>query len=159
MSSWSEKRGYALAARIMTSSRKTRGEDIDAASGYSWHFGRGVAMKPARNKWLHPTATAASAPFASGEPSRYECPVLLAQLPFAGHPCRSNEIHELDRALYAAENSPWNGQALWAIFIQGLHDGKTKDTSSTVDTLSPLYPRWGWKIHRYRPNAPVIHGL
>ncbi len=54
-----------------------------------------------------------------------------------------NEIHELDRALYAAENSPWNGQALWAIFRQGLHDGKTKDTSSTVDTLSPLYPRWG----------------
>jgi hypothetical protein len=27
MSGWSEKRSYALAARIMTSSRKTRGEN------------------------------------------------------------------------------------------------------------------------------------
>ncbi len=54
-----------------------------------------------------------------------------------------DEIHELDRALYAEENSPWNGQALWAIFRQGLHDGKTKDTSSVVDALSPLYPHWG----------------
>ena len=33
MSGWSEKRSYALAARIMTSSRKTRGEGMDAAGG------------------------------------------------------------------------------------------------------------------------------
>ena len=49
MLGWYEKRSYALAARIMTSSRKTRGEDIDAAGVYSWHFGRRVAMKPAHN--------------------------------------------------------------------------------------------------------------
>ena len=77
MSGWSDKRGYALAARIMTSSRQARGEDIGAAGGYSWYFGHGVAMNPARNKWLHPPATAANAPFASGEPGRYEFPVLL----------------------------------------------------------------------------------
>ncbi len=55
----------------------------------------------------------------------------------------TGEIHELDEVLYAAGNSPWNGQALWEIFRQGLHDGKTKDTSSPADALSPLYPRWG----------------
>jgi len=52
----------------------------------------------------------------------------------------ADEIHELDRALYAAENSPWNGQALWEIFIQGLHDGKIKDSSFPVGSLPPLYP-------------------
>jgi len=59
MSGWSEKKRCALAARR-----------------YLWHCGRRVAMKPAHNKWLHPTATVASAPFALGEPSHYECPVL-----------------------------------------------------------------------------------
>jgi hypothetical protein len=55
----------------------------------------------------------------------------------------ADEIHELDRALYAAENSPWDGQALWDRFRHGLHDGKGTNRSSSVDSLSPLYPRWG----------------
>ncbi|GMQ88535.1 MAG: BatD family protein [Gammaproteobacteria bacterium] len=53
----------------------------------------------------------------------------------------ADEIHGLDKALYAAGNSPWNGQALWEIFRQGLHDGKTKDTSSPAGSLPALYPR------------------
>jgi hypothetical protein len=55
----------------------------------------------------------------------------------------ADEIHALDKTLYAAENKPWNGQALWDRFRQGLHDSKTNDKSSSADTLSPLYPRWG----------------
>ena len=47
MSGCSEKRSYALDARIMTSCRKPRGEGIDAAVGYSWHFGRAVTLKTA----------------------------------------------------------------------------------------------------------------
>ena len=89
ISGWSEKRSYELAVRIMTSSRKTQGEDIDTAGRYSWHFGRRVAMKPAHNKWLHATATVASAPSPLGEPSRYECLVLSAFSPFVSHPGRA----------------------------------------------------------------------
>ena len=55
----------------------------------------------------------------------------------------ADEIHALDKTLYAAENKPWNGQALWDSFRQGLHDNKTNDKSSSADTLSPLYPGWG----------------
>ena len=54
-----------------------------------------------------------------------------------------DEIHELDRALYAAENRPWNGHALWDRFRHGLHDRKTTDRSPSAQGLSPLYPRWG----------------
>jgi hypothetical protein len=54
-----------------------------------------------------------------------------------------DEIHELDRALYAAEYSLWNGRALWDRFRHGLHDRKTTDRSSSAQGLSPLYPRWG----------------
>lgn len=54
-----------------------------------------------------------------------------------------DEIHELDTVLYGNETSSWSGQALWDRFRQGLHDGKTTETSSPTDSLSPLYPRWG----------------
>jgi len=67
MSGWSERRSYALAARMMTSSRKTGVEDVDTAGGYSMHFGRSFTIKPAHNKWLRPTAIVANAPFASGD--------------------------------------------------------------------------------------------
>jgi len=55
----------------------------------------------------------------------------------------ADEVHELDKALYAAENSPWNGQALWSSFRIGLYERKATKRSSSVDSLSPLYPRWG----------------
>lgn len=55
----------------------------------------------------------------------------------------ADEIHALDKALYAADKNPWNGQALWDRFKQGLSNGKTGGTTPPSGTLSPLYPRWG----------------
>ena len=60
------KKGCALAARILTGSRKPRGGDLDAVNRYPWHLGRRFTLKPAHNKRLHRTAAVACAPSVSG---------------------------------------------------------------------------------------------
>ena len=52
-----------------------------------------------------------------------------------------NEIRALERALYGAAGEPWQGDALWRVFDQGLeikHDTVPADRAG----LSPLYPDW-----------------
>lgn len=53
------------------------------------------------------------------------------------------EIQALDRTLYGTHNSPWDGQALWEQFKQGMHRKGAGKSSVQADSLSPLYPRWG----------------
>lgn len=52
-----------------------------------------------------------------------------------------NEIRALEHALYSATGEPWQGDALWRVFDQGLeikHDTVPVDRAG----LSPLYPDW-----------------
>ncbi len=49
------------------------------------------------------------------------------------------QIHALDRSLYAADSTDWQGAALWNVFRHGLQ--KKKVTAQTNDDgLKPLYP-------------------
>ncbi|MGB5177369.1 MAG: BatD family protein [Gammaproteobacteria bacterium] len=52
-----------------------------------------------------------------------------------------NEIQILERALYSAAAEPWQGDALWRMFDQGLE--MKHDTGAAARAgLSPLYPDW-----------------
>lgn len=51
------------------------------------------------------------------------------------------EIRELDRTLYATGARPWQGDALWQVFKQGLEEVVTEGPARQ-DGLSPLYPDW-----------------
>ena len=52
-----------------------------------------------------------------------------------------NEIEALQHALYSASTEPWQGDALWRVFDQGLEI--KHDTGSAARAgLSPLYPDW-----------------
>ena len=61
----------------------------------------------------------------------------LAQRLVTGGP----EIRELDRTLYATGARPWQGDALWQVFKQGLEEVVTEGPARQ-DGLSPLYPDW-----------------
>ncbi len=50
------------------------------------------------------------------------------------------QLSELERSLYAAEASDWNGAALWDEFRHGLQE-KKPDRQSRDDELRPLYPQ------------------
>jgi len=50
------------------------------------------------------------------------------------------QLSELERSLYAAEASDWNGTALWDEFRHGLQE-KKPDRQSQDDELRPLYPQ------------------
>ena len=50
------------------------------------------------------------------------------------------QLSELERSLYAAEASDWNGAALWDEFRHGLQE-KKPDRQSQDDELRPLYPQ------------------
>ena len=52
------------------------------------------------------------------------------------------EIHALERALYGADRTPWQGAALWRVFDQGLQPRDDKQRPVVNDDLSPLYPNW-----------------
>ena len=49
------------------------------------------------------------------------------------------EIRELDQALYATGSQPWQGDALWQVFKQGLEE-VSKEGAILQEGLSPLYP-------------------
>jgi hypothetical protein len=51
------------------------------------------------------------------------------------------EIRELDQALYATGSQPWQGDALWQVFNQGL-EAVSKEGAVIQEGLSPLYPEW-----------------
>ncbi len=50
------------------------------------------------------------------------------------------QLRELDRNLYAADTSNWNGAALWDEFRHGLQEKKMARTNQD-DGLNPLYPQ------------------
>jgi hypothetical protein len=50
-------------------------------------------------------------------------------------------IRALDQQLYAPAAMPWDGDAFWNIFRQGLQH-KTEVKSSAEGGLAPLYPEW-----------------
>jgi len=49
------------------------------------------------------------------------------------------EIQALEKALYGADRTPWQGDALWQAFDQGLQEHESKKTAAG-EGLSPLYP-------------------
>ncbi len=53
----------------------------------------------------------------------------------------ANEIQTLERALYSAAAEPWQGDALWRVFDQGLQIKHDTGPSARAG-LSPLYPDW-----------------
>jgi hypothetical protein len=52
-----------------------------------------------------------------------------------------SELQALERSLYGADHTPWQGDALWRAFDQGLQVREEKQAAVRED-LSPLYPDW-----------------
>jgi hypothetical protein len=50
-------------------------------------------------------------------------------------------LRELERVLYAAGDSAWQGDELWQLFRNGLPAGKS-ETAVAASGLAPLYPDW-----------------
>jgi hypothetical protein len=46
----------------------------------------------------------------------------------------------LDRALYAADTSTWDGAGLWRLVSESWHKDASPPTP-TAEALAPLYPR------------------
>jgi hypothetical protein len=57
----------------------------------------------------------------------------------------SEQVRQLERALYSPDHEQWNGSSLWQVFSEGLITKSTAEASTDSAGIAPLYPNWKHK--------------